>query len=50
MMTIGGWTGSIWFSQIAKSNDTRKLFIERAVALAHDFDVDGIEFECVHST
>ncbi|KAI8596118.1 chitinase [Dissophora ornata] len=45
LMSIGGWTGSQYFSPLSASVQGRKTFIDGAVKMAKDFDLDGIDID-----
>ncbi|EJF63602.1 glycoside hydrolase family 18 protein [Dichomitus squalens LYAD-421 SS1] len=45
MMTVGGWTGSKWFSLLLAENYTRSNFINAVGAMANNYAVQGVEFD-----
>lgn len=46
-MSIGGWTGSQYFSTAVATAENRTAFVKSVVGLASKYELDGIEFECV---
>ena len=44
-LSIGGWTGSRWFSPHVKTAANRTAFIKTVTSLAQKYNLDGIEFE-----
>lgn len=52
LISIGGWTGSNQFSQIAADSSKRIHFAEECVRLVKEYGVDGVdidwEFPCYH--
>lgn len=47
LLSIGGWTGSIYFSNAVGSAQNRTAFARAIVALAKKYNLDGVDFECV---
>ncbi|KAF9959767.1 hypothetical protein BGZ72_008798 [Mortierella alpina] len=45
LISIGGWTGSQYFSPLAASSQGRKTFIDGAVKMVKDFHLDGIDID-----
>ncbi|KAG0301374.1 hypothetical protein BGZ98_008413 [Dissophora globulifera] len=46
LMSIGGWTGSQYFSPLSSTAQGRKTFIDGAISMVKDFDLDGIDIDC----
>ena len=49
MLTIGGWTGSQYFSTAVGSADNRTAFVNAVMGLVKQYDLDGVDFEYVIS-
>lgn len=47
MVTIGGWTGSVYFSNNVGSAENRTLFVKTVVEFAAKYNLDGFDFEYV---
>lgn len=47
LLSIGGWTGSIYFSNAVGNAQNRTAFVKAVVALAQKYKLDGIDFEWV---
>ncbi|KAG0273336.1 hypothetical protein BGZ95_010853 [Linnemannia exigua] len=45
LMSIGGWTGSQYFSPLSASPSGRQTFINGALDFIKDFDLDGIDID-----
>ncbi|KAF9194749.1 hypothetical protein BGZ51_007978 [Haplosporangium sp. Z 767] len=45
LMSIGGWTGSQYFSPLAASEHGRKTFIDGAIKMVKDYSLDGIDID-----
>lgn len=45
LMSIGGWTGSQYFSPLAASQQGRKTFIDGAIDMIKKNDLDGIDID-----
>ncbi|KAG0213830.1 hypothetical protein BGX28_003504 [Mortierella sp. GBA30] len=45
LISIGGWTGSQYFSPLVASMQGRKTFIDGAVQLVKDYNLDGIDID-----
>ncbi|KAF9966986.1 hypothetical protein BGZ70_000526 [Mortierella alpina] len=45
LISIGGWTGSQYFSPLAASSQGRKTFIDGAVQMVKDNHLDGIDID-----
>lgn len=48
MLSVGGWTGARSFSTNVGSSENRTAFVKTIVDLATQFNLDGVDFECVH--
>ena len=44
-MSVGGWTWSKGFSDVALTAASRKVFVESAVAFVHRHDLDGFDVD-----
>jgi chitinase len=47
MVSIGGWTGSRFFSTSVASNKNRTKFVKAVTDLAVQYNVGGVDFEYV---
>ncbi|RUS27988.1 glycoside hydrolase superfamily [Jimgerdemannia flammicorona] len=45
LLSIGGWTGSVYFTDIAASSTTRANFVAAVVALYKKYNLDGIDLD-----
>jgi chitinase len=45
LVSVGGWTWSKAFSDAALTADSRKVFVESAVAFVHRHDLDGFDVD-----
>ncbi|KAI7830368.1 chitinase [Gamsiella multidivaricata] len=45
LMSIGGWTGSQYFSPLAASKQGRRTFIDGAIKMVKDSNLDGIDID-----
>ncbi|KAF9434178.1 hypothetical protein BGZ76_008443 [Entomortierella beljakovae] len=45
LMSIGGWTGSQYFSPLAASQSGRKTFVDGAVRMVQNYNLDGIDID-----
>ena len=45
MITIGGWTGSQYFSTAVNSATNRTAFVQAVLQLVEKYDLDGVDFE-----
>ncbi|KAF9315385.1 hypothetical protein BG003_003093 [Podila horticola] len=45
LMSIGGWTGSQYFSPLAATKQGRKTFIDGAVQFVQEYNLDGIDID-----
>ncbi|GJE93368.1 glycoside hydrolase family 18 protein [Phanerochaete sordida] len=45
MLTIGGWTGSKYFSSLVATSDNRTSFVNAAMQLVSQYDLDGLDFD-----
>lgn len=46
-LSIGGWSGSIYYSSAVGSAPNRTAFVKAVVGLAQKYSLDGIDFEYV---
>ncbi|KAG7097363.1 hypothetical protein E1B28_004713 [Marasmius oreades] len=44
-VSIGGWTGSRWFSTAVGSSENRTIFVKTVTDLVTTFDLDGLDFD-----
>ncbi|KAK7061836.1 MPN domain-containing protein [Favolaschia claudopus] len=44
-LSIGGWTGSQYFSSIVASDQTRRLFVQNILGLYNKFQLDGCDID-----
>ncbi|KAG5715365.1 Chitinase A1 [Termitomyces sp. T112] len=44
-LSIGGWTGSRWFSSNVGSAQNRSAFVEAVTGLVKEYKLDGIDFD-----
>jgi len=44
-LSIGGWTGSRWFSSNVGSDENRTAFVQTVTNLARKYKLDGIDFD-----
>ena len=49
-MSVGGWTGSRYFSPAVATADNRTAFVKTIVDFATKYKLDGIDFEYVAVT
>jgi len=49
LVAIGGWTGSRYFSTNVGSAQNRTAFVKTIVNLVKKYNLDGVDFESVHS-
>lgn len=45
MIACGGWGGSGGFSEMARSKETRRIFVESVVRFIEDYDLDGLDID-----
>lgn len=45
MMSIGGWTQSANFVEVAATEANRKVFAESAIAMMRDYEFDGLDID-----
>lgn len=45
LMSIGGWTGSQHFSPLAATEHGRRTFIDGAIKMVKDYNLDGIDID-----
>lgn len=48
MLSIGGWTGSRYFSSAVATDANRTAFVEAIVGVVSEYKLDGIEIEYAH--
>jgi len=49
LVSIGGWTGSIYYSTAVGSAQNRTAFVKAVVGFVQKYKLDGIDFEYVGS-
>ncbi len=49
LVSIGGWTGSLYYSANVATAENRTAFVKTVVDLATTYNLDGIDFELVIS-
>ena len=47
MLTIGGWTGSQYFSSAVATDANRTAFVNTVLGLVSKYNLDGLDFEYV---
>ena len=47
LLTIGGWTGSQYFSSAVATEVNRTAFVKTVLNLVDKYDLDGLDFEYV---
>ncbi|KAF9482667.1 glycoside hydrolase family 18 protein [Pholiota conissans] len=45
LLSIGGWTGSIYYSTAVGTADNRTAFVKAVVDMANQYGLDGIDFD-----
>ena len=50
LLTIGGWTGSQYFSSAVATEANRTAFVKTVMDLVSKYDLDGLDFEYVCSS
>jgi len=45
LLSIGGWTGSQYFSPLSASSSGRRTFVNGAVGFIRDYNLDGIDID-----
>lgn len=45
LISVGGWTGSRFFSSAVASPENRTAFTKTLVDFANKFELDGLDFE-----
>ncbi len=46
ILSIGGWSGSIYFSSAVATDANRTAFAQAIIAVTSQYQLDGIELEC----
>jgi hypothetical protein len=46
LLSIGGWTGSRFFSSAVATDANRTAFANAVLGVVSQYQLDGIEFEC----
>lgn len=46
-ISVGGWDGSRWFSSNVATPENRTAFVQSVTDFVQQYDLDGINFECV---
>lgn len=50
LLSIGGWTGSLYFSPLVATDSSRKGFIKAISAVVKKYKLDGIDFDWEYPT
>ena len=45
LVSVGGWTGSLYFSSAVASAENRTAFVKTITDFATQYQLDGIDFE-----
>ena len=45
ILSVGGWTGSQYFSSAVATDANRTAFAQAVIALVSQYNFDGVEFE-----
>ncbi|KAK2012516.1 family 18 glycosyl hydrolase [Colletotrichum eremochloae] len=45
LMTVGGWTGSRYFSTAIGSPENRTAYVQKCLDLVQQYDLDGLDFD-----
>lgn len=45
LVSVGGWTGSRWFSSNVASAENRTQFVKTLTDFARQYKLDGLDFE-----
>ena len=45
VLSIGGWRGSTYFSEMVASNSSRSAFISSTMSVIRQYDIDGIDID-----
>ncbi|KZV65853.1 glycoside hydrolase family 18 protein [Peniophora sp. CONT] len=45
LVSVGGWSGSLWFSTAVGSSENRTAFVDTVNAFAEEYDLDGLDFD-----
>lgn len=45
VVSVGGWTGSKWFSPAVTTADARNTFANNLAKMVWDYDLDGIDLD-----
>lgn len=45
MLTVGGWTGSQYYSTVVSTPENRDTFANAVLGLVSKYDLDGLDFE-----
>lgn len=48
MLTVGGWTGSQYFSSAVATEENRTAFVNTVMNLVDQYQLDGLDFEYVY--
>lgn len=47
LISLGGWTGSRYFSSAVATAEDRTLFAQAVIDLVQEYSLDGVDFEYV---
>ncbi|KAJ6572049.1 glycoside hydrolase family 18 protein [Mycena capillaripes] len=45
LLSIGGWSGSLWYSTAVATSENRTAFVDAVLDLVSKYDLDGIDFD-----
>lgn len=45
LVSIGGWTGSQYYSTAVGSAENRTAFVKTVIGLVSKYELDGVDFE-----
>ncbi len=48
LLTVGGWTGSQYFSSAVATEENRTAFVNTVMSLVDKYQLDGLDFEYVY--
>lgn len=47
LVSVGGWTGSLYYSSAVATSENRTAFVGAITSLAKAYNLDGVDFEYV---
>jgi chitinase len=45
LLSLGGWTGSQWFSTNVRTAENRTAFVKTVTNIVQQYNLDGVDFE-----